>query len=164
MPPIRTQVFGLACSPFWQIWFFQTIASSLCSQWRTTTSCSPCFWTFSHNHRYYNLLQGGMDVVPSFLRACDVLLGTPGALWDLFSPGKGTGSSNSTISKNFWITTTSFVSKKYMEKTSFFNLSRSWVRDFGSLVHFFQIMKMREDRLLAFIGTFYLKRLLWHIR
>ena len=36
-----------------------------------------------------------MDVAPSFLKAGDVLLGTPGGLLDLFSPGKGTGSSNS---------------------------------------------------------------------
>ena len=106
---------------------------------------------FKHNHRYYNVLQGGMDVGPSFLKACDLLLGTPGALLDLFSLGKGPRSSNSTISKNFWITTTSFVSKKYMEKTSFYKLSRTWVRDFGSLVHFFQIMKMRKDRHISVV-------------
>ena len=34
---------------------------------------------FKHNRRYYNVLQGGMDVAPSFPKACDVLLGTPGA-------------------------------------------------------------------------------------
>ena len=41
---------------------------------------------FKHNRRYYNVLQGGMDVVPSFPKACDVSLGTPGAPLDLFSP------------------------------------------------------------------------------
>ena len=54
---------------------------------------------FMHNRRSYNVLQGGMDVVPSSLKACDVLLGTPGASLDLFSPDKGTGSSNSNILK-----------------------------------------------------------------
>ena len=44
---------------------------------------------FTHNRRYYNVLQGGMDVVPSFPKACDVLIGTPWALLDLFSPDKG---------------------------------------------------------------------------
>ena len=39
---------------------------------------------FRHDRRDYNVLQGGMDVAPSFLKACDVLLGTPGAWWDLF--------------------------------------------------------------------------------
>ena len=39
---------------------------------------------FRHDRRYYNVLQGGMDVGPSFLKACDVLLGTPEAWWDLF--------------------------------------------------------------------------------
>ena len=29
---------------------------------------------FKYNHPYYNVLQGGMDVGPSFLKACDVLL------------------------------------------------------------------------------------------
>ena len=28
---------------------------------------------FTHNHRYYNVLQCGMDVAPSFPKACDVL-------------------------------------------------------------------------------------------
>ena len=54
---------------------------------------------FTHNRRYYNVLQDGMDVPPSFLKACDVLLRTPGALLDLFSPDKGTESPNSIISK-----------------------------------------------------------------
>ena len=40
-----------------------------------------------------------MDVAPSLPKACDVLLGTPGALLDLFSPDKGTESPNSIISK-----------------------------------------------------------------
>ena len=34
---------------------------------------------FKHNRRCYNVLQGGMDVAPSFPKACDVSLGTPGA-------------------------------------------------------------------------------------
>ena len=88
---------------------------------------------FKHNHRYYNVLQDGMDVVHSFPKACDVLLGTPEALLDLFSPDKGTENSNSIISKNSWTTTTSFVSRKCMERTSFFKLSRCWLRDFDRL-------------------------------
>ena len=45
---------------------------------------------FKHNRRYYNVLQGGMVVVASFPKACDVLLGSPGGLLDLFSPDKRT--------------------------------------------------------------------------
>ena len=56
---------------------------------------------FRHDRRYYNVLQGGMDVAPSFLKACDVLLGTPGVWWDLFCPDKGTANSNSNISKDW---------------------------------------------------------------
>ena len=86
---------------------------------------------FKHNRRYYNVLQGGMDVVPSFPNSCDVLLGTPGGLLDLFL--HDTESPNSNISQNSWTTTTSFVSRKCMERTSFFKLSRCWLRDFDSL-------------------------------
>ena len=35
---------------------------------------------FTHNRRYYNVLQGGMDVAPSSPKACEVLLGTPRGL------------------------------------------------------------------------------------
>ena len=59
-----------------------------------------------HNRRLYNVLQGGMDVAPSFPKACDVLLGTPGALLDLFSPVKGTENSNLNISKDSLTQTT----------------------------------------------------------
>ena len=52
-----------------------------------------------------------MNVAPSFPKACDVLLGTPGALLDLFFPDKRTESSNSIISKSFWATTTSLHGK-----------------------------------------------------
>ena len=45
---------------------------------------------FKHNRRYYSVLQGGMDVAPSFPKPCDVLLGTLGALLDLFSSNKRT--------------------------------------------------------------------------
>ena len=51
-----------------------------------------------------------------------------------------------------WTTTISFVSRKCMERTSFFKLSRCWLRDLDSLVHFFLIMKMREDRLSASVN------------
>ena len=44
---------------------------------------------FKYNHPYYNVLQGGMDVGPSFPKACDALLGTPGVSLDLFSQDKG---------------------------------------------------------------------------
>ena len=163
MPPSRTHVLGLACSPFWQIRFFRTLASSCCSQWQPTTKVLFQLLNvlagdrvlFTHNRRYYNVLQGGMT--PSFLKAYDVLLGTPGASLDLFSPDKGTDSSNSIISKNSWTTTTSFVSRKCMQRTSFFKLSRYWLHDFDSLVRFYLIMKIREDRLSASTGIFFLK-------
>ena len=54
---------------------------------------------FTHNRRYYNVLQDGMGVAPSSPKAFDVLLGTPGASLDLFLQDKGTESSNSDISK-----------------------------------------------------------------
>ena len=117
---------------------------------------------FRHDRRYYNVLQGGMDVAPSFLKACDVLLGTPGAWWDLFSPDKGTANLNSNISKDSWKATI-FVYRRYMERMSFFKLSRCWLRDFDSLVPFFLIMRMREDRLCAFTETFCQKKLLFHM-
>ena len=75
---------------------------------------------------------------------------------------KGTENSNSNISKDSWTTTTSFVSRKCMERASFFRLSRCWLRDFDSLVPFYLTMRMR-DRLSAFTGTFYLKKLLIHM-
>ena len=48
---------------------------------------------FKHHHRFYSVLQGGMDVAPSFPKDCDVLLGTPWALLDVFSPDRRTESS-----------------------------------------------------------------------
>ena len=99
---------------------------------------------FKHIRRYYNVLQGGMDVATSCPKACDVLLGTPGAWLDLFFSRKGTAYSNSNISKDSWTTTTTvFVSRKCMARTSFFRLSRCWLRDFDSLVPFFLTMRMR---------------------
>ena len=44
------------------------------------------------HRRYYNVLQGGMDVALAFPKACDEFLGTPGALSDLFSPDNRTES------------------------------------------------------------------------
>ena len=62
--------------------------------------------------------------------------------------------------QNSWTTTTSFVSRKYMERTSFFKLSTCWLRDFGSVVLFFLT---NEDRQSAYTGTFCLKKLLLHV-
>ena len=50
----------------------------------------------------YNVLKDGIDVAPSFPKACGVLLGTPGALLDLFTPEKGIENSNSNISKRLF--------------------------------------------------------------
>ena len=61
---------------------------------------------FKYNRRDYNALQGGLVVVPSFLKACDVLLGIPEALSDLSSPDKGTGNLNLFISQSSLIVTT----------------------------------------------------------
>ena len=112
---------------------------------------------FKHNRRYYNVLQGGMDVAPSFPKACAVLLGTPGAWWDLFFPDKGTENSNSNISKDSW-TATTLVSSKCVERT--IQVLAPRFRLFGA---FYLTMRMREDRLSAFTGTFYLKKLLFHM-
>ena len=61
---------------------------------------------FKHHRRYYNVLQDRMDVVPSFPKACGVLLGTPRALMDLSTPEKGIENSNSNISKDSLTPTT----------------------------------------------------------
>ena len=115
---------------------------------------------FKYNHRFYNALQGEMVVAPSFLKAYDVLLGILGAWSDLSSPDKGAGNLNLFTSKSFLIVTTSFACRKCMARTSFFRLFKCWLLNFVYLALFFLTMKMREDRLSAFIGTFYLKRLL----
>ena len=44
---------------------------------------------FKHNRSFDSVLQGGMVVTLSFPKVCDVSLGTPGALMDLFSSDKG---------------------------------------------------------------------------
>ena len=54
---------------------------------------------FTHNRGFSNVLQCGTGAAPSFPRVYVVLLGTPWALLDLFSPDKGTGNPNSNISK-----------------------------------------------------------------
>ena len=115
---------------------------------------TPGRMLFKHNHRYCNIPKDGMDVVLSFPKTCDVLLGTPGALLDLFSPDKGTESSNSNISKDSVTPTTFYVSKKCMGRTRIFRPFRCWLRDFDSVVPLFLVMKTREDRLSAFTGTF----------
>ena len=56
---------------------------------------------FKHRRKYYSVPQVGMDVALSFPKACDVLLGTPGSLLDLFSPDRRTESSNSNIKNLF---------------------------------------------------------------
>ena len=45
---------------------------------------------FTHNRRYYNVLQGGMDAAPSFLKACGALRGTSEVSLDLFFANKRT--------------------------------------------------------------------------
>ena len=107
--------------------------------------------------RCYNILQGGMDVAPSFPKAYDVFLGTPGASLDLFLQDKGTESPNSIISKDSLTPTTFYVSKRCMERMSIFRLFICWLRDFCSLVLFFLVTKTREDRLSASTGIFFLK-------
>ena len=63
---------------------------------------------FKRDRRYYNVLQGGMDVVLFFLKACGVLLGTPGLVGSV-SSNKRTESSNSNVSKDS-LTPTTFMS------------------------------------------------------
>ena len=70
------------------------------------------------------VLQVGMDVALSFPKACGVLLGTPGVSLDLFFPNRRTESSNSNISRDSLTTTTLYVCRKYMAKTSTSRLSR----------------------------------------
>ena len=85
-----------------------------------------------HHRRYYSVLQGGMDVAPSFPKACDVSLGTAGVSLDLCSPKRKTEFSNSNISRSTLTPTTSYVSRRCMERTSIFRLFRCWLRNFFS--------------------------------
>ena len=87
---------------------------------------------------------------------------TRGLIGSVF-PNKRTECWNSNISRSSLTTTTSYVSRRCMERTSISRLFRCWLRDLGFLVLLFLKTKTREDRLSAFTGTFYLKRLLWHI-
>ena len=117
----------------------------------------------SSEQQFGAFLQGGMDVAPSFPKACDVLLGTPEALLDLFSQDKETESSNSNISKDSLKPTTLYVSRRCMGRTSIFRLFKYWLCNFSSLVPLFLIKKTREDRLSAFARTFCLRVLLFHM-
>ena len=53
---------------------------------------------FKYNHRFYNVLLGGMDVAPSFLKFAMYYLEHPGLVGS-FSPSKGTGNLNFLTSK-----------------------------------------------------------------
>ena len=75
------------------------------------------------------------------------------------SPNRTTESSNSNISRSTLTPTTSYVSRRCMARTSSFRLFRCWLLNFVYMVLLLLTMKMREDRLSAFIGTFYLTRL-----
>ena len=113
---------------------------------------------FKYHRRYYNVLQGGMDVAPSFPKACDVLLGTPGGLLDLFSPDKGIENSNSNISKKLLDNNNIICLQEVHGKDEFLQAFQVVAPRFRLLVPFFLTMKMREDRISAFTGTFFLFR------
>ena len=85
----------------------------------------------------------------------DVLFETPGALLDLFSPNKGTESSNSSISKNSW-TTTSFLQEEH-GKDEFLQAIKVLDPRFRLFGTFFLIMNMWKDRVSAPTGIFFLK-------
>ena len=87
-----------------------------------------------------------------FRRHAMYYLKHPGPRWIFFYKTKEQRFQTQISLKNSWTTTTSFVSRKYMERTSFCKLSRCWLRDLGSLVPFFLTTKMREDQLSAFTG------------
>ena len=71
------------------------------------------------NHlRYYKILQVGILVVLSLMEVCDVLLGTVGVSLDRFFTNRRTESSNSKISRSPLTTTTYYVSRRCMERTS----------------------------------------------
>ena len=76
-----------------------------------------------------------MDVTPSSPKACDVLLGTPEALLDLFFPDKETESSSSNISKYSLQPTTCLqeVHGKY-EYLQAIQVLASRFRFFGTLI------------------------------
>ena len=161
----RTHVLGLACKPLWQIRPFRTLPSSWCSRRCTTTRCLSRYWTFSLETgcssrtatdltTYYR--EGWMWLLP-LRRLAMYHLEHPGPRWIRFLQTKEQGVQTQFSQKTLGPQPTSFVSRMCIERTSFFKLSRSGVRDFDSLVHFFLIMKMREDRLSASTGIFFLK-------
>ena len=93
---------------------------------------------FNHHTKYYSVLRVGMDMALSLPEVCGVLLGTPGVSLDLSSLSRRTGNSSSNTSKSFSSTTTLYVFRKYIEKTSITKLSRCWLRGFDYLVPSFQ--------------------------
>ena len=97
-----------------------------------------------------------------FRRLAMYYLERPGPCWICFLQTKGQRVQTQLSQKTLW-TTTSFVSRKCMERTSFFQPSRCWLRDFDSLVQFILIVNMREDRLSASTGILFLKTHLWHM-
>ena len=116
---------------------------------------------FKHHRRYYSVPQFGMDVALSFPKACDVLLGTPGVSLDLFFPNRRTESSNSNISRDSLAPTIFYVFQEVHGKDEYLQAIQVLAPRFRFFfVPLFLITKTREDRLSAFIGTFYLKRLL----
>ena len=112
---------------------------------------------FKHSRRYYNILQGGMDVAPSFPKAYDVLLGTPGALLDQFSPDKGIENSNSNISKKLLDHNNIICLQEVHGKDEFLQAIQVLAPRFRLFGTFLPVNEMREDRLSASTGIFFLK-------
>ena len=78
---IRAHVVGLACYPFGRSDFpdLRCLLKFLTANNNKVLFQLPHVpvgdrMLFKHNRRYYNVLQGGMDVAPSFPKACDVCI------------------------------------------------------------------------------------------
>ena len=75
-----------------------------------------------------------MGVAISLMEVCGVSLGTPGVSLDRIFASRRTESSNSNISRSSLTTTTSYVSRRYMEGTSISRLFRCWLHELSFLV------------------------------
>ena len=113
---------------------------------------------FKHNREIYNVLQGRMDVACSFPKVCVVLLGTLlGSRWITFLQAQEQGV-KAQLSQKLLDHNNIFCLREVHGRTSFFKPSRYWLLD--STLKEFLPDKTREDQLFAFIGIFYLMRML----
>ena len=147
----REGVFGLACFSLWQIRKIPVLRFLL----MLPATDYDVWFLLLERSRWR---QGALHARPQILQRTTGWDGCGPFLSDLQT--KAQGIQTCLPQKISLIVTTSFAFRKYMARTSSFRLFKCWLLKFVYLVLFFPTMKMREDRLSAFTGAFYLKRLL----